>query len=982
MHEAFQPLVARVQVLGNTSRKYLGTIERHGEALVARLESEGILSHIHLHHTSPALSEGFRRIASVARDTDECLWMLGTYYAVQFLHQNARTFEQLALDLAERTGRLKAYSAFIERNELQFRQIVSAYVEQVLEIVTPAEAGPFLILNVGTPGHQDDIDMAVVHDGTGDRAALDRAMARLASQCQRYASALDNYFANEVGVSGFSMSVEELHDALSAGGVGFVLVTELLRAEPVVGDAPTLRLLRDQVMAEYMFRGGRDNVWHELYLRGILGEIRSLLLRPLEPSSLSPKDDALRLITGLAMAFKVIEGIPATQPAAILRAIAASRPELREAIARIEESLIFVETFWQTAQMLVALDEDVAVEGEAERENLNRIAVAMGYRDRGPIKAADHLLVHYHDYVEDAHAAAAPLMRAVTSHLMRRSRFSRWLRARPPQDYAIKLGRILVGAARSFRGVRFYDDLVEAFANPEGHALGAFVRSFLSLPDDERVELARRFAIWGCDAPYTLMTLVTLMARFGDSQRASRVVGEVVDAFLDALDASAEIEPRRAVARVYRAFPAMSNRFLFQLNDARLARLDRALDVNVVNLEVASARDGFRALILVHRRCSRYVKRVLSRVTERHPATVAAITDDNEMRMLALGQLAASERQESPETQKGLLGDFYDIEFLRIAMRTLRATPIAFTRGMFAELTSTYLERLFDLCFRQVEHETGGWVAGRDCIGLLLSGGNARGRPYDEDFDLIAILDSEDAAVREIAERVVVLMNGQIAQRGVIPQYRLAEWLGRHVATFDEVTELLQRDDRRLFVDRCQFLGSRLVIGGRRMATQVTERVMRPLIFADPLPFVDLVRQEIRERRRAKRTILRRSLHLKEDPGGLREIDLALAASKARHGVWETPGVDPFHELARRDRPLAATYRRMAVINDFFVSVRSVYRVTVSATATIEPEFLVAPARLLGVDSTHERGAADRLYQDIAETLHESADLVDRILDA
>ena len=307
MHDAFQPLVARVRPLGNTSRKYLRTIERDGDAFLSRLELSGVLSSIHLDRTSPAIGEDFQRIAAAARGPEETLSLLGTYYAVQFLHQNARTLEQLAYDLAERSARQQSYASFLERNEAQFSQLVSIYIEHVLRIVTPAGAGRFVILNVGTLGHQDDIDMAVLHDGCGSSVDVDRAVARLASQCQRYASPLDNYFAADVGAAGFCLSVDELHSALRAGGVGFVLVTELLRAEPVFGERQILERLRQEVTGEYYFRSGHDNARHELYLRGILGESRSLLLRPPPASHLNPKDDALRLIIGLAMAFKTID---------------------------------------------------------------------------------------------------------------------------------------------------------------------------------------------------------------------------------------------------------------------------------------------------------------------------------------------------------------------------------------------------------------------------------------------------------------------------------------------------------------------------------------------------------------------------------------------------------------------------------------------------------------------------------------------------
>jgi hypothetical protein len=980
MHEAFLPLVARVRPLGNSTRKYLRAIERGGEAFVSGLEPSGVLAHVHLDRTSPSIVEDFARIAAAGRGSEEQLRLLGTYFAVQLLHQNARTLEQLALDLAERSGRQAAYGAFLERNEAQFAQLVSTYVEQVLRLVTPVGAGPFVILNVGTPAHQDDIDMAVVHDGSGNRAGIDRAVARLASQCQRYASPLDNYFAAEVGVTGFCLGLAELQQALVAGGIGFVLVTELLRAERVAGEQAVLERLRREVTAEYCYRRRCDNDRHELYLRGILGESRSLLLRPPASGHLNPKDDALRLIIGLTIAFKTIDCLDETQPGAILARLKLARPGLHEPLVKIEESLIFIETFGQITQLLVTLDEEVAIEDRSARENLERIAQAMGYRSRGPVSAVEHLLVHYHEAIEDAHRAAEPLMEAVAQHLTRKSRYSRWTRGRPPEDYARKLANILVAAARAFRSVRFYDDLIEAFAAPSGAVLGAFVASFSRLAGGERCDLARQYAIWGCEAPYTFMTLVVLIARREAPQAAARVCDELIDAFLRQLAGSTEVEAVRAVARVFRAFPVLGNRFLFLLDPERLARFDAALDVGIANPEVAAARDGYRLLIGVHRRTSRYIRRVIARVTERHPTTVKTISDAAALRTLALGQLAASECQDDREVQKGLLGDFYDIEFLRIALDTLRGTPIAFTRLLFSELTATYLERLFDLCFRQAERERGAWITGRDRIGLFLSGGNARGRPYDEDYDLLAIVDSDDEALRRFTERVIVLLNTQIARRGIIPQHRLAEWFGHYVASVGEVRELLESGEDGLFVDRCQLLASRLVVGNRRIVARLEEAILRPCIFDVAPAFIRRVAQEVDERRRAVRTVAPAHLHLKEDRGGLRELDLALASAKARFGLYGTPGVDPFIELGRADPEHAALYARLARINDLLVALRSAYRVTISATATVEREYLGPTARILGCEGRAERSAADALFDEAEQALQESGDLIDTLI--
>jgi hypothetical protein len=306
---------------------------------------------------------------------------------------------------------------------------------------------------------------------------------------------------------------------------------------------------------------------------------------------------------------------------------------------------------------------------------------------------------------------------------------------------------------------------------------------------------------------------------------------------------------------------------------------------------------------------------------------------------------------------------------------TLRGEPVERTRVAFADLTATYLGRLFDFCFREVEKETDGWTTDRDRIGVFLSGGNARRRPYDEDYDLLAVIDSDDPAARAFAERVVVLMNAHIARRGVVTQYHMAEHLGRFVATLDELADLLGGREDELFVDCCQVLGSRMIVGSRRVRDRLLAEVLEPRVFARAGAFAARIGREIAERRASLPPPDPGTLHLKESPGGLREIDLVLVAAKARVGVWDTGEVEPFTELSRRDPARGEPYLRLAATDEFLVAVRCAHRVAVAATDEVQERQLAAPARILG----YQPGEEERLFADIERRLCESAEIVDRL---
>lgn len=977
MHPAYQRLVARVRPLGNPARKHLRAVERYGETLIARLESAGTLADVHLDRAAPSPAEDFEVVAAAGRDSDEKLVLLGTFYCVQHLHQNARALEQLAIDLAEDPDRLRSYAAFRDRAEEQFSLLITTYVRNVLRIVKPADVGPFALLSVGTRGHQDDVDIAVIDAAGEDRPAIDGAIGRLAAQCLKFASPLDNYLAEEVGAAGFCVTIEELSEALRSGRLGCVVVTELLRAELLDGDPDLHRRLREEVTAEYFFRPRGRNDRHELYLRGLLGETRSFLLRPLAQDRVNPKDDGLRLILGLTTAFRVIEGFGTSLRGDLFEDLIAWRPELARPLARLKRAWIFLETFRLTTHLLIAQQEDLAVEGEGAEPALAVLAGALGYRDRGPVRGVSHLLVHYHEALEAARLAANLLMTEVARHLRQHGPFSRWATSAPEGNVAAELAERLTGAALAFRGARFYDDLVEVFSAPGGPHVDAFARSFTDLPEEERRALATIYADWGCDAPYAFLSILTLLAARRAGGRALEAAREIADQFLTRV--SQLPEAVRALSRVFRYYPALVNRFLLGLDPGGLDRLLAATEAPIGDPEVSAARDRLQAVIRVHRQSSHYILRVLGRVTERHPATVDALSDDTTLRTVALGRLAAGERHPSADEQKGLLGDFYDIEFLRIAMGTLRGEPDYRARAGFAELTTNYLDRLFDFCFREADREARGRVPQRDRIGIFLAGGNARRRPYDEDYDVVALLDSSAPEDVSFAERVVVLMNRQIARRGIVAQYRLAEHVGRFVATLDEVADLLDGDGGDLYVDRCQLLSARRVVGSRGVEERLEKRIIEPRIFDDSAAFAARVAEEIAERRRTFHPLPKGLVHLKETPGGLREIDLALAIARARLRFWEPSRPDPFAELCRIDPGRADLYEGLGGIYDFLIALRSAYRVTVVASDEIERSRLDAPARILG----YENGALDaahRLFEDIEGRMAAAAALVDELL--
>ena len=83
------------------------------------------------------------------------------------------------------------------------------------------------------------------------------------------------------------------------------------------------------------------------------------------------------------------------------------------------------------------------------------------------------------------------------------------------------------------------------------------------------------------------------------------------------------------------------------------------------------------------------------------PRHMAQVKDEQLKR--ELGLIAEVELEHTHEGRKSRLGDFYDLEFLRIGLGTLAGVPATITDAEFTDAADTYIRNLFDVCKREVD---------------------------------------------------------------------------------------------------------------------------------------------------------------------------------------------------------------------------------------------------------------------------------------
>lgn len=983
MPDQFRRLEERVRELGNHHRKYLRAAAAHLDPLIDRLERAGAIDEVHLWSAAPDVREEMHLVGEMGRDTDEQLAFLGCYFALQLLNLNVRAVDVLRLRVSTPNGRSRVYREFMLKVGSDLRRLTGSYMEQLLDLFLDPERRPrFVICGVGTRADQDDLDLGIVDDGSEHRAHFNRAIGRVQREMLRRAIPLHFHLSEHVGEQGFAASIDEYRELLDSEIQDFIIISEMLGARRILGNQELFERFTHDVTDRYYYRPGEDNRYHEGYLRGMLGEIRSLLLGRLRRHSIEPKRDALRIIKGLIYVQKTVFGIREVNAWDVLHQLVSRYPRHWQVYEKLEEALSFIEVFRFLYQLLEVQEEEILLEEEGSRARLERVAVLMGYEGVGVVRPYDHLLIHYHEHVQAAREMAAQLIEDSRRHLEQISVFSEFLRSRgvPRKGGSGNLAIDFVNALRFFRGTRYWDDVLQRMEeDPE--LLEAFVDDFESLPPEQREIWIRRYAKWGEVTSIALLRYLVILHANRRTMRSAPLVRDLAAAFIDRLESCADVVPR--LTAVFHHYPRLVNDFLIALPEEEIRRFMALFERPTWSQEVEERR--LRLVHFCHLHCcsSHYFKRFFQRIVHNLTEYVEDFHRPEKLRMVAEGILGRIDTLEDLEEKKRELGNYYDLEFLRVGLECLGGASSQVINAEFTIFCDEYLQRLFDVCRQEVDQEVGHRVRARDLLAIYSAGGHGRKLAFDDDYDLIILLNSGDPEVRRYAVRIITKMNREIVRRGTMPHYRFAERFGEYVTTFSELRMLFADPDPEAFIDMSQLVGARRVVGSSSFETELREEIIEPFILGRADDFAHQVAAEIRSRHEAVAAGVITQHNIKETRGGLRDIELVLLLLMVRAGLHHPVCHELQRPLSERLPQLAEDLGELFAAFTLLKRVRDVYRLTVAAEDELLPEETGPVARILGmVQGDDEKEGCERLMAVFHDTTARVAGVVDGVLES
>ncbi|MBM4371929.1 MAG: hypothetical protein FJ098_09760, partial [Deltaproteobacteria bacterium] len=626
MDTPFVRLRERIEELGKHHRRFLVFVARHLRNLVERLEQDGALDRVPLWSLSSSLAEDFRIVSAAGRDEREALDFMACHYALQFLQSNVIAMDRLALDLAAPGRYRQAYHGLIRFQDQAAHRLHGGYMAALADhFLAGVEPRPeFAVCVVGTRYDQDDLDLLVVHRTDDGLPDFRRALIRTVNEMMKHAIQPHLYISERLGLEAYSASLREYGERIGRDTQDYVLTSELLSARLLCGSPELFRDFQTAMVDRYFQRTGLGLRFHEGYLRGLLGDIQSLLVRELHRDRLHFKTDALRLAKNVLFAGRVIHGIRVADPFRTCQALREKVPRRAEEYQTLEAGMVMVEVFRHLYQLISVQEEMVQVGAGAEDEILDQVATAMGFTTRGGVRPREQLLVHYYASVNDIRAVAGRLLADLTRYLRASSVFTSSFSDDDDADVTFggdapgqNLARELAEAMRMFGGQAFWDDVIEELERNEHHLARRLVRDIERLPLEHRETALENFTRFGADGePVTLIAFLLTLREDG-GEAGNRVFRDLVGRFFARTRRGTEFV--EGFCRLFQTRPRLINRFIQALEKDQREELETLLENEPIDPSVAEVLGQIRRYIRLRTAGSEFYRRIFRRVINAHP---------------------------------------------------------------------------------------------------------------------------------------------------------------------------------------------------------------------------------------------------------------------------------------------------------------------------------------------------------------------------
>ena len=954
--------------LGPHHFKHFKNIERYYDTLAKKIYDNYLLEIFHLNRVSPNPLKEMKKIVSIS-SPDEVLNLLGCYYSLQLILVNLKALDVLQLNLSTPRSKFDTYRDFLLTTGNDFRKLSGSYMAVLLDDVFLKNIRNinFVICGVGTRVDQDDIDVGVIDEGPEGRDVLNRALSRLNMEMFKNASPLHFHMSEHIGYKSYSASIEEYHKILDKYISNYVVISEMLIAVPILGKLQLFRTFKREITDRYYYAKNGDNRYHEGYIRGLLGEINELSLRGFREDVINPKEDGLRMIKALISIYKVMKNVKKNTLLEVLDILKTTERENIDNFIQLYRAFTFLETFRFLYQLLIVQDEEIYLDNEVTKENLKVVASHMGYEDKSYASTYSQLLIQYQEYIETAKIEIQNLLNKISRHLKKISVFSFYINQHANIPDHVNTVEFFISQSRFFRVATFWEDLFDSLESNK-ELLDRFIRDISRLSPSATKKAVNSYVRCGINCPYNLISLVVLLVSKDESLGGKHFVKGLIDSFIKRIRFSEGIVKNLSSAFI--KYPEKVNKFLSVLDERTLGFFINVLRKPFYQPEVDRYRKKLYEITRLYYASSHYFKRFITRVSTLYPEYIVNFDKPHRLKVFADGLLKNIDNFTTTEEKLEKLGEYYDFEFLRVGIKAINGEQFERINAEFTTFSDNYISLLFEFCKQLVMEKEKKDVITKDLVSVLAAGGHARMQAFDDDYDLIVLLNSDDEELKSFLNKVILKMNRHIIKRSIIAHNRFADKFRNWVTTFTDLKNYFEQPEFDSFIEQTQLLGARIIVGSPRFRQTYYKEIIKPYIFDRKVDLIRKLREEIFSVRESVRESEGYELNIKESPGGLRDFENTFFIIKAYHELTD-PISEPLFEKACELEP-GIKKRIISLVKNykFLKHVRDLYHLMVADSDFIYIEALDYIKEPLAKAYSLKGLSRGKIFKRIEHTMH------------
>jgi len=991
MIESYEDLASGLGKLSNYFQKYLKIVQNYSPALRKRLDEEGMTGKVHLWRRAHNYKRQMAAVAMVARDEKEMRTFLGTYFALQVLHLHFLNMHRLRRECVDFKKRIDTYWSILARFRVQLKDLTSCYLSSLVDVFSK-EIAPdgIAFCNVGMIVDQEDLDVGIFIRPDVDRSFWNRVVSQVGAEFLKYSTKMHFYLAERVAEGTYLTTLEDFKNYFQRGVHNFVLISELLLTEPLVGDEKLVLQLEEEIIDNFYYKKGTLR-YHEGYLRGMIGEVQELLRSDLNTSWVSPKYHGLRLIHSMMSMLKTIHGIHQHGSRDIIDILRVKNSESAEIYKNLQGILSFIEMFFYVYQLLVAVDDSFHTNDEVTLQNLDQVAVVMGYHQLGSVRPALRLLTHYYERMDWLHSIAQEIIGTINIHLKEITVFNQIVGGHQPEGYPLtwtqNVALNILQIFKMYRGMIYWDDILQLLADHDGAFLNTFILSLEELDEGQRMhtfERLLRVLVFNMDS---MVTIAVLLARHD----RKHIFSQYLDYLQTWLVRHLKNHSKHlcALISLVRILPSTLTEFLLQLSNEQLLYLRKLVrQLDAAQTTKCEMRKIFSILCELLAFSSNHYRSYFVHVAKDHPEMVNHVNDISFLNRLSDQVWDGLSDAENPQELKQKLAVYYEYNFCRCGLLAIdKPGNLKALYGNYHSFFRRYFRWLYRACQWDVENRGKFDYNFRDRdeddqpIAIFCSGGYAREEAFENDIDLFVLVEEKDPDFIDYASRIINEINREVSRQGVMPHHRIAEFFDSFIITMSHLEQFLSETRDFDFIELSLLLGCRKLIGRQSFDVELTEMLNHYLV-KKPERFICCILQEIKDRNRYKISRRDRSVNVKEDPGALRDIQMIVTACQAFVGnrepvIWKT-----LQQLTEAMPRLEGEFKTLGRAYRFMRFFRDIYSLSLSEDDDIMRDRLISTAHRMGLETGEldgEMGTAPKLIKSYGYHCKRSRQAIERI---